>query len=150
MFLLSEFGSAFVQSVKDRTEVVETAPGMEIVEGILTTGDLGGPIHEQVLVIRTSKGLVVITGCAHPGIVRIVEKAVELTGEPVYLVMGGFHLLDKTDRELAAVLKDFRRPGIEKVAASHCTGTIMISRFAAEYGEDFLAVEAGSVIRVEE
>ncbi len=151
VFLLSEFGSGFVQSVKDQTEVVETAPGMEIVEGILTTGDyFGGPIHEQALVIRTSKGLVVITGCAHPGIVPIVEQAVALTGESVYLVMGGFHLLDKIERDFVRVLKDFRRLGIQKVSASHCTGEIMILRFAAEYGENWIAVGAGSVIRVED
>jgi len=138
VYLLSEFGASFIQSVKNRTEVVEVEPGMEIAPGILTTGNAGGSIPEQALAIRAGKGLVVITGCAHPGIVRIVEKAVALTGDPVYLVLGGFHLGDKSEGEIIAILGDFRRLGVQKVAPSHCTGDRAIELFAAEYGEDFL------------
>jgi 7,8-dihydropterin-6-yl-methyl-4-(beta-D-ribofuranosyl)aminobenzene 5'-phosphate synthase len=148
VFLLSAFGTSFLQSVKNRTEVVEAEPGMHVAENILTTGNVGGSIPEQSLVIRTGKGLVVITGCAHPGIVRIVEKAVALTGDPVYLVLGGFHLRDMSDAQIAAILGDFRRLGVQKAAPSHCTGDRAIAMFADEYGEDFLRTGAGSVIRV--
>jgi 7,8-dihydropterin-6-yl-methyl-4-(beta-D-ribofuranosyl)aminobenzene 5'-phosphate synthase len=150
VFLLPEFGASFIQSAKQYTEVVEAAPGMEIVPGILTTGNVGGNIPEQSLAIRTAKGLVVITGCAHPGIVRIVEKAVELTGDPVYLVLGGFHLRDFSDAQIAAILAEFRRLGVQKVAPSHCTGDRAIAMFASEYGDDFLRTGAGSIIRLDE
>jgi 7,8-dihydropterin-6-yl-methyl-4-(beta-D-ribofuranosyl)aminobenzene 5'-phosphate synthase len=150
VYLLAEFGGSFVQSVRRRTEVVEAAPGMEIADGILTTGNVGGSIPEQSLVIRTQKGLVVITGCAHPGIVRIVERAVELAGGPVYLVLGGFHLGEKSQSEIAAILREFRRLGVQKVAPSHCTGDLAIAMFAAEYGDDFLRTGAGSIVRLDE
>jgi 7,8-dihydropterin-6-yl-methyl-4-(beta-D-ribofuranosyl)aminobenzene 5'-phosphate synthase len=149
VFLLSAFGTPFIQSVKNRTKVIEATPGLQIAENILTTGNVGGSIPEQSLVIRTGKGLVVITGCAHPGIVRIVETAVALTGDPVYLVLGGFHLGDKSEAEIAAILGEFRHLGVQKVAPSHCTGDRAIAMFAAEYGEDFLRTGAGSIIRVE-
>jgi 7,8-dihydropterin-6-yl-methyl-4-(beta-D-ribofuranosyl)aminobenzene 5'-phosphate synthase len=150
VFLLASFGTSFIQSVKQRTEVIEATPGLQIAENILTTGNVGGSIPEQSLVIRTRKGLVVITGCAHPGIVRIVERAVALTGEPVYLVLGGFHLRDMSDDQIASILRDFRRLGVQKVAPSHCTGERAIAMFAAEYGDDFLRTGAGSIIHVEE
>ncbi len=150
VYLLSEFGASFIQLTKNRTEIVEVSPGMEISPGILTTGNVGGTIPEQALLIRTGKGMVVITGCAHPGIVRIVEKAVELTGEPVYLVLGGFHLRNLSDAQIAAILGEFRRLGVQKVAPSHCTGERTIELFAVEYGEDFLRTGAGSIVRVEE
>jgi 7,8-dihydropterin-6-yl-methyl-4-(beta-D-ribofuranosyl)aminobenzene 5'-phosphate synthase len=150
VFLLSEFGAAFIQSVKQYAEVVEATPGMEAAPGILTTGNVGGSIPEQSIAIRTGKGLVVITGCAHPGIVRIVEKAIELTGDPVYLVLGGFHLQDFSDAQIAAILVEFRRLGVQKVAPSHCTGDRAIAMFASEYGDDFLRTGAGSIIRLEE
>ncbi len=150
VYLLSEFGASFIQSVKNRTEAVEVEPGMEIAPSILTTGNVGGSIPEQSLAIRTGKGLVVITGCAHPGIVRIVEKAVELTGDPVYLVLGGFHLRDMSDTQISAILADFRRLGVQKVAPSHCTGERAIALFAAEYGGDFIATGTGSIVRMEE
>jgi len=148
VYLLSEFGASFIQLTKNRTEIVEVSPGMEISPGILTTGNVGGTIPEQALLIRTGKGMVVITGCAHPGIVRIVEKVVELTGEPVYLVLGGFHLRNLSDAQIAAILGEFRRLGVQKVAPSHCTGERAIELFAAEYGEDFLRTGAGSIVRV--
>ena len=147
--LLSAFETPFIQSVKNRTKVIEAIPGLQIAENILTTGDVGGSIPEQSLVIRTGKGLVVITGCAHPGIVRIVETAVALTGDPVNLVLGGFHLGDKSEGEIATILSELRRLGVQKVAPSHCTGDRAIAMFAAEYGEDFLSTGAGSIIHVE-
>jgi 7,8-dihydropterin-6-yl-methyl-4-(beta-D-ribofuranosyl)aminobenzene 5'-phosphate synthase len=150
VFLLSEFGTSFLQSVRRRTEVIEAAPGMQIAEAILTTGNVGGSIPEQSLAIRTKKGLVVITGCAHPGIVRVVEQAAGLAGEGVYLVLGGFHLADMNDAQISSILRDFRRLGVQKVAPSHCTGDRAIAMFAAEYGENFLRTGAGSIIRLDE
>ena len=149
VYLLTGFGAAYIQSVRNRTEVIETTAGMEIAPGMITTGNAGGSIPEQALVIRTGKGLVVITGCAHPGIVRIVEQAAALTGEEVYLVLGGFHLRDKSQAEISAILADFRRLGVQKVAPSHCTGDLAISMFAAAYGENFLRTGAGSILRLE-
>jgi 7,8-dihydropterin-6-yl-methyl-4-(beta-D-ribofuranosyl)aminobenzene 5'-phosphate synthase len=148
VYLLAEFGNAFIESVKAQTDVVETAPGMEIADGILTTGHVGGRIPEQALAIRTAEGLVVITGCAHPGIVEIVSKVKHMTMEPVYLVMGGFHLLEKSAAELTAVIQDLRRQGVKAVAPSHCTGEHAITEFAAEFGADFHPVGAGAVIEV--
>lgn len=150
VLLLSAFETPFIQSVKNQTKVIEATPGLQIAENILTTGNVGGSIPEQSLVIRTGKGLVVITGCAHPGIVRIVETAVALTGDPVNLVLGGFHLDDESEGEIATIIGEFRRLGVQKVAPSHCTGDRAIAMFAAEYGEDFLRTGAGSIIRVEE
>jgi 7,8-dihydropterin-6-yl-methyl-4-(beta-D-ribofuranosyl)aminobenzene 5'-phosphate synthase len=148
-FLLPEFGASFLHTVGNQTEVIETAPGMDIAPGMFTTGNVGGSIPEQALVVRTQPGLVVITGCAHPGIVRIVEKAVELTGDPVHLVLGGFHLRDYTDAQITAILQDFRRLGVRKVAPSHCTGERAIEMFAEEFGEDFIRTGAGSILCVE-
>jgi 7,8-dihydropterin-6-yl-methyl-4-(beta-D-ribofuranosyl)aminobenzene 5'-phosphate synthase len=150
VYLLTEFGSAMIRAIKDQTETVEVIPGMELSDGILTTGNVGGSIPEQSLVIRTQKGLVIITGCAHPGIVRILERAIELTGESVYLVLGGFHLRDMNDARISAILSDFRRLGVRKVAPSHCTGDRAIDLFAAEYRDDFLRTGAGSILRLDE
>jgi 7,8-dihydropterin-6-yl-methyl-4-(beta-D-ribofuranosyl)aminobenzene 5'-phosphate synthase len=124
------------------------APGQSFGEGIFTTGELGRSIPEQALVISTDRGLVVITGCAHPGIVQMTAQAKMLFGDPVYLVLGGFHLGSKSDAEISAILAEFRRLGVERVAPCHCTGERAISRFAAEYGDDFVQAGVGRVITV--
>jgi 7,8-dihydropterin-6-yl-methyl-4-(beta-D-ribofuranosyl)aminobenzene 5'-phosphate synthase len=149
VFLLSSFGPTFIEQTRRVNEVVEATPGQIIAKNILTTGEVSGGVPEQALVIRTGRGLVVMTGCAHPGIVRIVERAVELTGDPVYLVMGGFHLRDASQADIASVLADFRRLGVQRVAPSHCTGDTAIRMFAEEYGEDFIPSGAGSIIIIQ-
>jgi len=149
VYLLPSFADAYKNQVMQVTQVSEVTPGQVIGNGILTTGEIDGKIPEQALVIRTSDGLVVITGCAHPGIVRIIERAMELTGDPVYLVLGGFHLGNKNKTEISAILADFRRLGVQKVAPCHCSGELAIAMFAADYEQAFIQAGVGTVITLE-
>jgi 7,8-dihydropterin-6-yl-methyl-4-(beta-D-ribofuranosyl)aminobenzene 5'-phosphate synthase len=150
VYLLASFPSSFKHQIEQYTQVYEVSPGQSIAEGLWTTGEMGATIPEQALVIQTEQGLVVITGCAHPGIVAIVERARELFAEPVRLVLGGFHLGNKSDAEINAILTDFRRLEVEQVAPCHCSGENAISMFVAEYGDDFFQIGVGSVIRLDE
>jgi 7,8-dihydropterin-6-yl-methyl-4-(beta-D-ribofuranosyl)aminobenzene 5'-phosphate synthase len=72
----------------------------------------------------------------------------ELIGEHVYLVLGGFHLFGASDNETEGIIKSFRELGVEKVAPCHCTGEKATSLFKKEYKEDFIEVSAGKVIEV--
>jgi 7,8-dihydropterin-6-yl-methyl-4-(beta-D-ribofuranosyl)aminobenzene 5'-phosphate synthase len=146
VYLLAAFGDPFIKQTQWMAEVVDAMPGQEITEDILTTGEVPGNFPEQALVIRTPRGLIVLTGCAHPGIVRMVEKAIKLTGEPVYMVLGGFHLLEANDIEIETILADLKRLGVQVVAPSHCTGEHAITMFVSEYGVNFLPSGAGNVI----
>ena len=135
----------------DHFRVADAAPGQELSPGVFTTGEMVDPavgIPEQALVIPTDSGLVVVTGCAHPGIVAIVRRAVETYHAPVYLVLGGFHLVQKSDAEVDAIIAEFRRLGVRKVGATHCTGDRAIARFAAAWGADFVRLGAGRVLVV--
>ncbi len=114
----------------------------KISDFVYTTGELSGPPKEQSLVIKSKRGLVVVTGCAHPGIVGIVKKAKELLGDKVYLVVGGFHYPP------ASCIKRFREIGVEKVAPSHCTGDLVRKAFAKEYGENFIMFGVGGRIEI--
>ena len=147
VYLPPSFPSSFKRQVRQYTSVIEVAPGQSIAEGLFTTGEMGRDILEQALVVKTESGLVVITGCAHPGIVPIVERARGMINEPVRLVLGGFHLGSKSASEIDAILRDFRRLGVEQVAPCHCTGTRAIDMFAAEYGNLFIQAGVGRVIR---
>ena len=149
VYLLATFDDSFIERTQQATEVIEAMPGQEIATDILTSGEISGDIPEQVLVIRTRKGLVVITGCAHPGIVRIVERVIELTGEPVYMVMGGFHLGEASEDEIEAIIEDLKQLGVQVVAPSHCTGELATHMFANEYGDDFISTGVGSVITID-
>lgn len=146
VYLLPSFSDTYKRQIGQLAQVIEVTPGQFIGDGILTTGEIAINTPEQVLVIRSGEGLVVITGCAHPGIVRIVERAIELTSDPVYLVLGGFHLNSKSESEISTILADFRRLGVQKVAPCHCTGERAITMFAAEYGEAFIQAGVDTVV----
>jgi len=101
------------------------------------------------MVIDTTKGLVVITGCAHPGIEDIVLKAKQEFKEDIYLVLGGFHLGNASASQVDAIIKEFNRIGVKYVAPCHCTGEDAISKFRDAFGEDFIQVGVGKVIEIE-
>jgi len=148
VFVPQSFPARFKEAVRTRAHLVEVREPREIGEGVYTTGELGTGIIEQSLVVRTDEGLVVVTGCAHPGIVEVVRRAKALSGDEVYLVLGGFHLGGKSQREIEWIISEFRRLGVRKVAPCHCTGEQAIRMFHQEYGEDFIQAGAGKVVRV--
>jgi 7,8-dihydropterin-6-yl-methyl-4-(beta-D-ribofuranosyl)aminobenzene 5'-phosphate synthase len=89
-------------------KLVEVHKPLMLCEHAYSTGELGWGLKEQSLVIRTSKGLIVVTGCAHPGVVNVVRKAKELHKDEVYLVLGGFHLCGLGESEIRDVLRGVR------------------------------------------
>ena len=65
---------------------------IEICRGVYSTGEIQGVVNEQSIIFDTDSGLVVITGCAHPGILNILKKVKEIRNKEIYLVLGCFHL----------------------------------------------------------
>lgn len=130
-------------------EYVVISEAGEICRDIYTTGEMGETIKEQSLILNTEKGIVVITGCAHPGIVEIVKRAKEIVpGRNIYLVMGGFHLGSASDRKLKGIIESFRELGVEKVAPSHCSGNRCRELFKEEYKSDYIDSGAGKKINI--
>jgi 7,8-dihydropterin-6-yl-methyl-4-(beta-D-ribofuranosyl)aminobenzene 5'-phosphate synthase len=121
----------------------------QIINGVWTTGPLGTDIEEQSLIIESEKGLIIITGCSHPGIVNIIKKAKEMfPNENIYLVLGGFHLFSASDSELRSIISDFRKLGVQKAAPCHCSGDRCRELFKEEYKENFIENGVGKIIEI--
>lgn len=146
LYLLSAFPDEMREEVAGRVEMVEASPGQEIVPGIRTTGQVGTTIPEQALILDTQDGTVVLTGCAHPGVIQMVGRARELSRDPLYLVMGGFHLMEASAEEVQTILGEFRRLGVQRVGATHCSGDLTIATMHTAYGENFQPLGAGRVL----
>ena len=116
--------------------------------GLHSTGEMGQPIKEQALIVDTREGLIVITGCAHPNIADIAERARAYLGKNIYLLMGGFHLLDKSKDEILRTIHALKRLGVRKVAPSHCTGDEATGLFRKSWGEDFVEGGLGAIIEL--
>lgn len=127
-------------------KLLEVPSPTRICRCVYSTGTMGTAIAEQALLIPTDKGTIVITGCAHPGIVNIVKKAAELTGQEILLVMGGFHLLGHTEEQVKRIVSQFKELGVQYAGPCHCTGERAIELFAEEYGDRFVKMGTGRII----
>ena len=93
---------------------------------------------EQGLVVRTRKGLVVIVGCSHRGVINTVRHAVRLTGEQrVYAVIGGTHLGPAPEDQLEKTIEHLRCLDVSRVVAGHCTGFRAAARLRTALGDAF-------------
>ncbi|MBN2543580.1 MBL fold metallo-hydrolase [bacterium] len=142
------------QNVKDIVgdaggNVIEVLKPSSICKNAYTTGEFGISIKEESLVIETGKGLVIVTGCAHPGIANIIKKAKKMLDNNVYMVLGGFHLTSMNIRQIEEVIIGVREAGVEKVAPCHCSGDEARGLFQKAYGDNFIQAGCGKRIKVE-
>jgi 7,8-dihydropterin-6-yl-methyl-4-(beta-D-ribofuranosyl)aminobenzene 5'-phosphate synthase len=107
-------------------------------------------IKEQSLIIHTDKGLLVITGCAHPGIVKIIKTAKNLLRDDVLLIMGGFHLAGTGKSVIEDIISEIKDLGVTYAAPCHCSGDLARHLFKIEYGNHYIDVGAGRVIKLGE
>ena len=122
-----------------------------ISKSVLSTGAMRRVlISEQGLIILTNRGVIVIVGCAHPGIVKMVERANSITNSSVLLVLGGFHLLNSSPSDIEEIIEKLHKFGVKYVAPTHCTGEEARRIFAAGYGNYYLDCGVGRVITAED
>ena len=147
VYLPKSFPKGFKDGLKEYgAKIVEVQGPLNICQEIYSTGELGTWIKEQSLVIYTEKGLIAITGCAHPGVAKIVDKAKDWGKGDVLLVMGGFHLGGESKGEIEKIVSSFRKLGVRYVGPCHCSGDAARQLFKEEYGENFIDVGVGRVI----
>lgn len=103
-------------------------------------------LYEQALVLKTPEGLGIITGCAHPGIVQILQTAQEHLHSNIYFVMGGFHQLFTPAKQSANIVKQFQMLNVQKVAPCHCSGDHLIRQFQDAFGSNFFKVGTGTIL----
>ena len=109
VFVPGSFSRGFKCAVAQVAEVVNVTLPQEIVSGVYTTGELGAWQREQSLVLDTSNGIVVVTGCGHPGLEAILAAAASF-GE-LYGAIGGFHSFNRLER-----LRE-----LDLIVPCHCT-----------------------------
>jgi 7,8-dihydropterin-6-yl-methyl-4-(beta-D-ribofuranosyl)aminobenzene 5'-phosphate synthase len=151
VYLPKSFPKRFKEKVTSLgAKAVEVDKQTKICTGICSTGQMGTLIKEQGLILKMPKGLVIITGCAHPGIVKMVKTAKDLFDEPVLLVMGGFHLEWATRDKIKSIISAFEDMNVKYVAPCHCTGKKARALFAEHFGDCYINTGIGKVIKIED
>jgi 7,8-dihydropterin-6-yl-methyl-4-(beta-D-ribofuranosyl)aminobenzene 5'-phosphate synthase len=123
----------------------------EIDAGLFVREDAGWRpdkiLDDQALIINSERGLVVVLGCAHRGIINTLYHARQLTGtEKIYLVLGGAHLMNASEDQLRQTIAALRELNIERLGLCHCTDLPATSVIAYEFGESFFFNKAGTGI----
>lgn len=148
VYIPYEFPYDFVRQVEQAGgSVVPVREACEISKNIYLTGQMGDAIKEMGVILNMPKGLVMVMGCSHPGIAEMVRKSRETLQKDVYLVFGGFHLMGHSDAQVKAIIEDFREMGVQKCGATHCTGDGAISLFREAYGDDYVPIGSGRVLK---
>ncbi len=136
VYALKSFSPNFKNEVKKITELIEVKDRTEIIPGFTSTGELSNKtIAEQSLIITHQNRIILVCGCAHPGLEKIIEKT-SAHGEINYLI-GGLHDFNNFD-----LLKN-----IDNILPCHCTKTL--DEIIELYGGKAKIIGAGSIIKVE-
>ena len=105
-------------------------------------------LDDQSLVIDVEdKGLIVVAGCAHAGIINTLRYAKKLTGKNrIHAVMGGFHLWSAENNRIQATVDELEKLDLKFVAPCHCTGKKAIKKIAETFGDLYQPLRLGDII----
>ncbi len=105
-------------------------------------------LDDQGVVISCRKGLAIIAGCSHAGIINTIEQAIRISGiNEVYCVLGGFHLIGAAgESKIERTISELKRLNVRKVVPIHCTGFEAIKRMSVEMPGEFEYGTAGCKI----
>lgn len=135
VYLPASFSRRLKDEIKMRSQLTQISGPVTINNECITTGESGKGVKEQSLIVRSKKGLIVITGCAHQGIEAILSTARRFG--KVYGLIGGFHHFEEYD-----LLEN-----IELIAPCHCTYNKKVIRKL--FPEKYVKCCAGKVIEVD-
>ncbi len=138
------FTSEFKEKVKTyKTQIIEIEQSIKVYDNVFTTPEFCGnyknqALYESGLVVKTPKGLVLFTGCAHPKLAIMINAVIEQFGDNLYLLVGGFHLSNSDHNEIRELINYLHQKGIQKIMPLHCTGEQAEKLIKQSFGENYI------------
>ena len=104
-------------------------------------------LDDQSLIMESEKGLILVLGCAHSGVINIIHHVINKTGkQKFYAILGGTHLDFLTPEQLEESIKSLKKIDVERIGVSHCTGMRAACRLLQEFGDRYFYGYVGSVL----
>ena len=156
VYLPYKFSSSLLKLIPPNIELICTKSFSQVAPNIYLCALKGHTtmmsdcffLYEQNLIFNTSKGLVILTGCGHPGVLNIVRYVYDKLHTKVHLLIGGFHLHHSFNFTINNIIEGLQKIGIENVAPCHCTGDQAIRKLQKCYGNHCYTVGTGFVIEI--
>lgn len=102
---------------------------------------------DQSLIIDTERGLVLILGCAHAGMINIINHVIgKIKKDKIWAIIGGTHLGFLTPEQLSESIQSLKKMKVELIGVSHCTGIRPVSKLMQEFGDRFFYGGVGTAI----
>ena len=134
---------------KWREWFVECSSGRRVVDGVYSTGSLGYGLKEHALVVDINGRGLVVVGCSHPGVSKLLEKAIDVARiNRVALIIGGFHLMSYSEGVDEAERIKSLGVVVEKIAPIHCTSIEAVEGIRSVFGEKVIRAGSGYTIAV--
>jgi 7,8-dihydropterin-6-yl-methyl-4-(beta-D-ribofuranosyl)aminobenzene 5'-phosphate synthase len=105
-------------------------------------------VYEQAMIFDTYKGLVILTGCGHPGISNIINHVNDKFSREIHMVIGGLHLHHSFGFTINKVIKEMQSAGVKNIAPCHCTGKTATDRLQKAYGANFHRLGTGAILEI--
>ena len=133
---LDTFGiEAFKAADQVKMKPNRVKEAFELMPGVYSTGPIDGLPPEQALLLETSQGLVMLVGCSHPGIVKMVEAAQKQRNkDSIRMLVGGFHLLKSEPEDIRKVVQRLDELKVKVVVPAHCTGDLATDMLKSTFG----------------
>ena len=130
------------------TRLVVAEEGCDCEGGAAPTAFHRDPLTDDMAIfVRCSKGLVVLGGCAHSGIINMVNHGLKVTGSiKVHGLLGGTHLGPTADPQKNATIAALEWFNPDFIASNHCTGFAVMARLAQVFGDKFIPAFCGTTI----
>ena len=136
------------------TGEVERKVAFERVEGFWTV-DNGRfvedvmPDDQSLIINLEGKGLVVVAGCAHSGIVNTIKHAQKITEtNRVYAVLGGFHLREADKKRIQATVNELMKLDVNFIGPCHCTGSKAVNQLTEAFGNRCRLLHTGDIVKL--
>lgn len=156
----------FLQSVVWTTQPTEIGSGITVtgpIRRITDFEDVGGAFFldsfgeksdllpdDQALFFETSRGLVVVLGCAHSGVVNTLHYIADYTGEKeFYAVLGGMHLSSASPERIERTIEAFRSHNVRRIGPAHCTGIKAVTKLWEAFPDRCFSCSVGTKIELE-
>lgn len=150
-------------------ETVWTATPAQLIHGMVVTGqvprindfeDVGGAffidencqksdelLDDQAMFFDSPKGLIVLIGCAHAGVVNTLHYVAKLSEEKhIYAVIGGMHLLNASLERIGSTIEVFKQYDVQKIGLAHCTGSNATKKFMEVFPDQCFVCSVGTKI----
>lgn len=141
----SKYPQADISGIKGPTQINNS---------LWSTGEMfgsteWGSICEQSMIISQNDSMLLLTGCAHPGVVKITKKAIhQHDKKKIDLVCGGFHLMDHSKQQILEISSDLKNLNVLSIAPSHCTGKFATNIFMDEWKERYIDFSIGKSLKI--